>query len=455
MSDQVSTPMVETRVAENNATSVDSPPVSPAADTHESNPRVGVAPIAKRVVRNPPELCLGEVFSFAYETFTSNKVRFALTALGMMIGTASLILVVTIGLTGKQYILKLIQGIGSNLVYAEYEGGSTHVNKAALDPMTINDMNAVQQQVPGITAASPVVNLTDRIVLPGGKERDILVLGVEPQYQTIRNVDVISGRFFDHEDEQARNKVAVLQQKLATKLYGSPDAAIGQNLKLSNLPFTVIGTFKERVETFGMSEVTEDTILIPYTVSRYFTEGAIVKQIYFTVADAADVPRVTQEAHRIIQSRHRPESVYAVNNLTQLLDVATKTANALTLVLLLIAMVVLLVSGIGIMNIMLATVSARIREIGIRKAVGATKREIKYQFLAEAILISLIGGIVGIAIGLALPFSVRFLTSYRLPVSGLSAVIAIVVSTMVGVLFGTVPATRAAQLDPVESLRYE
>jgi putative ABC transport system permease protein len=455
MSDQVSTPTVETRVAENNATSVDSAPVSQAAYSHASNQRVGVAPIGKQEVRNPPELCLGEVFSFAYETFISNKVRFALTALGMMIGTASLILVVTIGLTGKQYILKLIQGIGSNLVYAEYEGGSTHVNKAAPDPMTINDMNAVQQQVPGITAASPVVNLTDRIVLPGGKERDILVLGVEPQYQAIRNVAVISGRFFDREDDQSRNKVAVLQQKLAARLYGSPDAAIGQNLKLSNLPFTVIGTFKERVETFGMSEVTEDTILIPYTVSRYFTEGATVKQIYFTVADAADVPRVTQEAHRIIQSRHRPESVYAVNNLTQLLDVATKTANALTLVLLLIAMVVLLVSGIGIMNIKLATVSARIREIGIRKAVGATKREIKYQFLAEAILISLIGGIVGIAIGLALPFSVRFLTSYRLPVSGLSAVIAIVVSTMVGVLFGTVPATRAAQLDPVESLRYE
>ena len=217
MSDQVSTPTVETRVAENTATNIDSAPVSQAAYSQQSNQRVGGAPVAKQEVRNPPELCLGEVFSFAYETFISNKVRFALTALGMMIGTASLILVVTIGLTGKQYILKLIQGIGSNLVYAEYEGGSTHVNKAAPDPMTINDMNAVQQQVPGITAASPVVNLTDRIVLPGGKERDILVLGVEPQYQAIRNVAVISGRFFDREDDQSRNKVAVLQQKLAAR----------------------------------------------------------------------------------------------------------------------------------------------------------------------------------------------------------------------------------------------
>jgi len=147
--------------------------------------------------------------------------------------------------------------------------------------------------------------------------------------------------------------------------------------------------------------------------------------------------------------------VYGLSNLTQVLTLAAKTANALTLVLLLTAMVVLLVSGIGIMNIMLATVSARIREIGIRKAVGATRAEIRVQFLTEAIMISLGGGLLGIVIGLALPFSVRFVTSYRLPVSGWSAVIALAVSTFVGVLFGTVPATRAAQLDPVESLRHE
>ncbi len=149
----------------------------------------------------------------------------------------------------------------------------------------------------------------------------------------------------------------------------------------------------------------------------------------------------------MIQSRHRPESVYNVENLTQLVAVAEKTANALTVVLLLVAAITLLVSGIGIMNIMLATVSARIREIGIRKAIGATNREIRFQFLSEAILISLIGGFVGVIIGLALPFSVRFLTEYRIPISGLSAIVAIVVSSLVGVLFGTVPATRAAKLD--------
>jgi len=167
------------------------------------------------------------------------------------------------------------------------------------------------------------------------------------------------------------------------------------------------------------------------------------------------VAPATDQIRRVIQSRHRAESVYNVMNLTQLVVLAEKTANALTLVLLLVAAVVLLVSGIGIMNIMLATVSSRIREIGIRKALGATNREIRFQFLAEAMTISLVGGFIGVVIGLAIPYSVRFLTEYRIPISGLSAIVAILVSSLVGVIFGTVPATRAAKLDPVESLRYE
>jgi putative ABC transport system permease protein len=157
----------------------------------------------------------------------------------------------------------------------------------------------------------------------------------------------------------------------------------------------------------------------------------------------------------VIQSRHRAESVYSVTNLTQLVSIADKTANALTMVLLAVAAIVLLVSGIGIMNIMLATVSSRIREIGIRKALGATNREIRFQFLSEAIVISVGGGLIGVVLGLALPYSIRFLTEYRVPISGLSAIVAIVVSSLVGILFGTVPAARAAKLDPVESLRYE
>ena len=401
-------------------------------------------------------LAFGEILSFSYDTFRQNKVRFALTALGMVIGTASLILVVTIGMTGKQYILNQIQAIGANLVFAEYEGGGQRITATAPDPLTIADIDAVRAQVPAVVSASPFMNLNERISVGNGKEQDILVLGVYPEYRAVRNLSVLSGRFFDQEDYQARNKVGVITEKLARKLYGSPEAAPGRVLKLSGLPFTVIGTFKESVETFGQSEVADNTMAIPYSVTRSFMDAPIVRQIYFSVADPSMVVPVTAQIRSVIQARHRPESVYNIANFTQLLQLADRSATALTLVLLLVAAVVLLVSGIGIMNIMLATVSARIREIGIRKALGATNREVRFQFLAEAILISLVGGVIGIVIGLAIPFSVRFFfDDFHIPISGLSAIIAIIVSSLVGIIFGTVPATRAAQMDPVESLRYE
>ena len=401
-----------------------------------------------------PKMALGEIVSFAYDTFCSNKVRFILTALGMVIGTASLILVVTIGMTGRQYVLNQIQGIGANLVYAQYQG-APHISQSTPDNLTIDDVEAVRSQVPGVVAASPVVTLSERVPFGEGKEREVQILGVYPEYLQVRNLVVLSGRFFDADDSQAHNKVGLITEKMAQEVYGSTQAAIGKVIKLTGLPFTIVGTFKERVNTFDQSEVVGSTMLIPYTVSRYFTDGPSVKLIYFSMEDPSMVIAGTAQIKRVLQSRHRSESVYDVTDLTELLAVADRSATMLTWMLLLISAVTLLVGGIGIMNIMLATVTSRIREIGIRKAVGATNREIRFQFLAEAILISLIGGFAGIVIGLAIPYSVRFLTEYRIPISGLSAIIAIIVSSLVGVIFGTVPAARAAQLDPVESLRYE
>lgn len=398
---------------------------------------------------------LNEILNFAYDAFCSNKLQFILTALAMAVGTASVILVVTIGLTGKQYVLRQIQAIGANMIYADYQGGLQRIDSTP-DPMTVEDVRAVREQVSSVVAASPTVALNDRISVGDGKQRDILVLGVDPDYLRVRNLTVLAGRFFDSEDSAGRNKVGVITDKLAQKLYGSPSVSVGRIIKLSGgLPFTIVGVFKESVDTFGQSEIQEDTMLIPYTVSRFFVPTAAVYQIYFSVASAQDVIPATAAIKRVLQSRHRAESVYSVQNLTQLLTVAERTANALTVVLMLVAFVTLLVSGIGIMNIMLATVTSRIREIGIRKAIGASNRAIRFQFLAEAIIISLTGGVVGILAGLAIPFSVRLLTDYHFPISGLSAIIAIVVSSIVGIIFGTIPATRASQLDPVESLRYE
>jgi putative ABC transport system permease protein len=365
--------------------------------------------------------------------------------------------VVTIGLTGKQYIMNQIQAIGANMVYAFYEGGGSNAPDQRLqqDVLTMDDLRAIREQVPGIAAASPMVELHDRVPIGGGKEREILVLGVDHEYKDVRNLFVVAGRFYDDEDTLARNKVAAVTVDFAKKAFGSATGAVGKTVKIHSLPFVIVGVFKERVETFGQSEIAADTILIPYSVARYFTGSDEVKQFFFSIADSGNVQNATNQIKRVLQSRHRPESTYRVENLTQLLSVAGKTANALTVILLLISMVTLLVSGVGIMNIMLANVRTRIREIGIRKAVGATNREIKLQFLTEAVFISLTGGLIGTVLGLAIPFSARFLTDYRVPISGLSAIIAIVVASVVGIVFGTLPAVRAAEMNPVDSLKYE
>ena len=396
-------------------------------------------------------MVLSEILSLAFDSFRNNKVRFALTALGMVMGSASVILVVTIGLTGKQYAINLIQGIGANMVVADCQCGGMNP-----DSLTNDDLTAVDEQVPGILWSSPMLEMQVPISFGDGKVKDILVLGVSPEYKDVRNLVVLSGRFSDEQDTVSHAKVAVVTVPLAESLFGSADRAMNKTFTVRGIPFTIIGTFREKVPTFGMSEIARQTILIPYPVGRYFTGTNAVKQLFFSVQNFRDTPRARNEIAKIIQSRHRPGSVYDVVEYTALVDTAAHIADIMTLVLLLVSAVTLAVSGVGIMNIMLATVRSRIREIGIRKAVGATYREIQLQFLAEAILISLSGGIIGTLLGLALPLSVRFiLPAYIIPISPWSVVISLSTAMVVGILFGTLPATRAAQMDPVESLKYE
>jgi len=402
-------------------------------------------------------MLMSEILKIAIDSFKASKTRFLLTALGMVIGTASVILVVTIGLTGKQYVLELIQKIGTNSVELEYAGGGATPAERVLynDYLTREDEKAVDQQVPGVMYSSPVVEMHSRISFGGGVVKDTLVLGVSPDYQNIRNLIVTVGRFFDDTDDSEHIKCAVVTQIFARERYGSDDAAVGQSFQIQGIPFTIIGVFKESVNDFGQSEIQDETILIPFTVARYFTGSERVNQIYFSMRSMDDVPDAGKEIVRIVSARHRRNSVYKAQTLTALLTTAAEIADALTAVLVLVAAVTLAVGGVGIMNIMLANVRSRIREIGIRKALGATYREIKLQFLAEAVIISLTGGIVGTIVGLALPLSIRFFTDYRLPFSWLSVLIALTSATLVGVIFGTVPATRAAQMDPVEALKYE
>jgi putative ABC transport system permease protein len=210
-----------------------------------------------------------------------------------------------------------------------------------------------------------------------------------------------------------------------------------------------------RIDTLGQSELSDQTILIPYTVARYFTGTDTVKEIFFEMKTANQVEPGAKQILALIKSRHRPSSLYNAFTMSGPLAIMANIADMLTVVLILASFVTLIVSGVGIMNSMLANVQARIREIGIRKALGATSREIRLQFLTEAVFLSLSGGIIGTLIGLAIPYSIRLFTQFEIPITWWSAVIALSTSVIVGVIFGTLPANRAARLDPVETLKYE
>jgi putative ABC transport system permease protein len=398
-----------------------------------------------------------EVFSLAVDSFRASKARFILTMVGMVIGSASIILVVTVGLTGRQYAIDTISSLGPNKIEMQYSGGSIigPDNTSAPDYMTREDMQEVYDTIPGIVAYSPMLEVHDRISLGGGITKDTMLLGVSPQYKDVRGLVVLEGRFFDEQDAAAHAKVVVLNKPLAIELFGNAQAAVGQTISVRGIPLNIVGVFKESIDTYGQSEISDETMLIPYEVARYFTGTDNVKEIFFKMANSAMVEPAAKQITALISSRHRPNSVYRAQTLTEILKDMGVIANILTIVLTIAAAITLIVGGVGIMNSMLANVQARIREIGIRKALGATRREIRLQFLTEAVFLSLSGGIIGTVLGLGIPLSVRLLTPYKLPVPWQAAVIALATSVIVGVVFGTVPANGAARLDPVDTLKYE
>src|SRR6202167_153539 len=399
---------------------------------------------------------LGEALDFSLEALRANPVRSALTGLGMVIGTASVILVVTISLTSRDYILEQIEDFGSTMIFAYYEAGNQNAAQADADFVKMAAVDAVRERLPDrIVAATGISTSFDRMLI-GGKERDVRINGSDPDYQTVRNLMVTSGRFLDAGDVALRQKVAMLTDKLAERLYGTRTGAMGQIVKVHGLQFTVIGTFKERVESFGQSELTQDTMLIPFTVLRYFTPVERIDPMYVEVRAPGDVEAVTESVKQILEARHRQGAGYHVENLTAILNAAKSIALILSLVLVLVSAIALAISGIGIMNIMLVTVTERTREIGLRMAVGASRREILIQFLTEAVLVSLSGGSIGILVGVAIPLSVQFFVdNVRIPISTVAIAIAFGVSMMVGLVFGILPANRAAKLNPTEALRYE
>lgn len=375
----------------------------------------------------------------------------------MMIGTASVILVVTISLTSQNYILEQIEGVGSNMVFASYEVGTQQSGaEVNADFIKTADVNAIRTQLADRIVASTGIMTNYDALFINGKEERLLVIGSDEYYKPVRNLVVLSGRFLETSDVALRQKVCLMTEKLARRIYGSPGGAPGNTIKIHGLQFTVVGTFKEKVESFGQSELNAETVLIPITVQKYFVRVERIDPLYVQVKRPDQVDAVTLQVKQILKSRHRQGADYKVENLTAILNAAKSIATILSLVLVLVSAIALVISGIGIMNIMLVTVTERTREIGVRLAVGASRREILLQFLLEAILISLCGGVVGIAVGVALPLSVQlFVDNIEIPISFWSISIAFTVSSLVGLVFGMLPASRASRLNPTEALRYE
>ncbi|HEY7208770.1 MAG TPA: ABC transporter permease [Bryobacteraceae bacterium] len=399
---------------------------------------------------------LAEAVNFSLQALRANRLRTFLTALGLIIGNASVILVVTISLASKNLILDQIRGVGSNLVYASSDAGGENAAQVQGDYIKRADVQALRQELGNrIVAATGVMTVHDDIVV-NGKVRQVTVNGIDENYARVRHLVILAGRSFDASDVNLREHVAMLIDKLANRMFGSQEAAIGQTVKLKKLQFTVIGTFREKTSTMGVGEIADETILVPISTIRYFAPYERIDPAYLEVRDASDVPAVRQLVGNILEGRHRRGAKYDVHDLTAILETANEIANVLTIVLIIVSAIALLISGIGIMNIMLVTVTERTREIGLRMAVGASRKEVLLQFLVESVLISLIGGTIGIIIGLALPLSVKLFTNQiHVPVSPISVIVAFAVSFTVGVGFGLLPARRASQLNPTEALRYE
>src|SRR6266849_7961936 len=395
-----------------------------------------------------------ETLIVALDALRANKLRAFLTALGVVIGSACIVLVVTVALTGRKFVIAQIEGVGSNLVWAQYVETPQQARALSYE-LTPNDLEAIEKGVPQVAEVAGTRD-TPESVVQDGIERGVTLIGVTEGFQAIRRLVILQGRYFDPQDMEARSKVCLITKELADRIYRYENP-VGKIIRVGEFTFTIIGVFRERVTTFGISEIHKESVIIPYTLMRNYTGQDYFRAIYAQAKTPEDVATVTRQVSWILNSRHPARAVYDVQNLTAILDTVRKISLALSVVLIVIAFIALLISGIGIMNIMLVTVTERTREIGIRKAIGAARREIMYQFLTEAFLISGGGAVLGILIGIAIPvLAQQFLPgNLRVPVSSLSVVIAFVVSCSTGLFFGYLPANQAARLQPIESLRYE
>ncbi len=406
---------------------------------------------------------LGQAVLEALESLSANKVRASLTILGIVIGVAAVIAMVSVGRGAQATIAESINGIGTNLVFV-FRGGSQDVRNPK--PITLADAEVIADpfQAPSVVAIAPVIQDSGKVTF-GRESTTTNITGVTPDYARVRKYSLSEGEFITQEELLGQASVAVLGSDVADKLFGRQDGLVGENIRIENQPFRVIGVLQPK----GGSSFSnaDNLIMVPFsTAQARLIHHSTANQVDLLLVEAISpkaVPDASVEVAQILRSRHRTAigaDDFTILTQQDFLSTASTITNVLTIFLGGVAAISLLVGGIGIMNIMLVSVSERTREIGLRKAVGAHKMDIMVQFLTESAVLSLIGGVIGIMLGYLIAFVVGQIAQANnaniTPTIGIDIIlIATLFSTAVGLFFGLYPANRAANLEPVEALRYE
>ena len=394
-----------------------------------------------------------------------NKLRSALTMLGIVIGVGAVITMVAVGAGAQARVAEQIQSLGSNMIVVlsgSVTSSGVRLGSGSQLTITEDDAWAIQREVPLVEAAAPTVRGGAQIVY-GNLNWATSIQGVTPEYFVARDWPIAAGKAFSQEDVDGATKVALLGDTVALNLFGDTDP-VGDVIRIKNVPFTVIGILDRKGQsTWGQDQ--DDTILIPLSTAKKKVVGAsqanarAVGAISVKVREGRMMPAAEQEIRGLLRQRHRlqpyQDDDFWIRNLSEILESQEASSRVLTMLLAAIASVSLVVGGIGIMNIMLVSVTERTREIGLRMAVGARRKDILMQFLVEAVTLSLIGGAVGIAFGLAGTYAIAYFAGWRTLVDPRAIVVAFGFAAAVGIFFGFYPARKAAGLDPIEALRYE
>jgi putative ABC transport system permease protein len=398
-----------------------------------------------------------EVVAMAADRFRKNPVQTSLTLAGFIVGTASIILVVSLGLTGRGYVLAQIEGVGSRLVWANYRGTVTSgVSRANEDFINESDVKAVAARTDLFTGVTGLVTVRGSVSVQS-QVKTLTALGAMANYVPVRrNLRVLRGRFLDEEDVLQRARVCVVNRSLYEALFANDDSG-EKTLRTLGTTFRVIGEFEEPVDTLGRGDVVPETVFIPVTVAwSYLPVKQQLNTLFAEVREFSELPAAVRTVEEILRERHHPGSVYEVESMTTVVRLARAISAGLIVVFVLAAAISVVVGGVGIMNILLASVEQRTREIGVRMSVGARRADILGQFLVEALALGMTGSLVGVAIGLGVPLLARsFVPVVPIRVSFLSAGFAFAFSCAVALVFGAVPAYRASRLNPAEAVHRE